>query len=58
MHDLVTSLSCSGILHFLNQTPIDWFTKRQRQDGTATYGSEFMAARQAIEQIMDLCYTL
>ena len=31
MHYLVTSHSCSGILHFLNQTPIDWFTKRQKQ---------------------------
>jgi hypothetical protein len=25
---------------------------------TATFGSEFMVARQAMEQIMDLCYTL
>ena len=58
MHDLMTGRSCSGILHFLNQTPIDWFTKRQKQVETATYGSEFMAARQAIEQIMDLRYTL
>ena len=58
MHDLVTGRSCSGILHLLNQTPIDWFTKRQKQVETATYGSEFMAARQAMEQIMDLCYTL
>ena len=58
MHDLVTGRSCSRILHLLNQTPIDWFTKRQKQVETATYGSEFMAARQAIEQIMDLHYTL
>ena len=58
MHDLVTSHSCGGILHFLNQTPIDWFTKHQKQVETATYGSEFMATHQAIEQIMDLCYTL
>ena len=58
MHDLVTGHSCSGILHLLNQTPIDWFTKRQKQVETTTYGSEFMAARQAIEQIMDLRYTL
>ena len=58
MHDLVTGRSCSGILHFLNQTPIDWFTKHQKQVETATYGSDFMAARQAIEQIMDLRYML
>jgi hypothetical protein len=58
MHDWVTGRSCTGILHMINQTPIQWFTKRQKQTETATYGSEFMAARQAIEQIMDLRYTL
>ncbi|MDJ0828176.1 MAG: reverse transcriptase domain-containing protein, partial [Rhodobacter sp.] len=58
MHDLATGRSCTGIIHFLNQTPIDWFCKRQKQVETATYGSEFMAARQAIEQIIDLRYTL
>ena len=58
LHDLVTGRSCTGIEHFVNQTPVDWFTKRQNQVETATYGSEFMAARQAIEQIIDLRYTL
>jgi hypothetical protein len=58
MHDVVTGRSCTGILEFLNQTPIDWFSKRQNQVETATYGSEFMAARQATERIIDLRYTL
>jgi hypothetical protein len=58
MHDVVTGRSCTGVLHFLNQTPIDWFSKRQKQVETATYGSEFMSARQATEQIVDLRYTL
>jgi len=58
MHDLTTGRSCTGVLHLLNQTPIDWFSKRQNQVETATYGSEFMAARQATEQIMDLRFTL
>jgi hypothetical protein len=48
----------SGILHFVNQTPIIWFAKRQNTVETATYGSEFMASRQATEQIIDLRYTL
>jgi hypothetical protein len=48
----------SGILHFINQTPIQWFAKKQNTVETATYGSEFMVARQATEQIMDLRYTL
>ena len=58
MHDMVTGRSASGILEFLNQTPIDWFSKRQAQVETATYGSEFMVARQATERLMDLRYTL
>ena len=58
MHDVVTGRSASGILEFLNQTPIDWFSKRQDQVETATYGSEFMVARQATERLIDLRYTL
>ena len=41
-------------MHLLNQTPIDSFTKKQPAVETATYGSEFMAARVATEQIMEL----
>ena len=58
MHDAVTGRSASGILEMLNQTPIDWFSKRQNQVETATYGSEFMVARQAVERLQDLRYTL
>jgi hypothetical protein len=48
----------SGILHFINQTPVQWFAKKQATVETATYGSEFMVARQATEQILDIRYTL
>ena len=58
MHDFTTGRSATGVLHMLNQTPMDWFSKRQGQVETATYGSEFVAARTATEQIMDLRYTL
>jgi len=58
MHDVSTGRSATGILHMFNQTPIDWFSKHQGQVETATYGSEFVAARTATEQIMDLRYTL
>jgi hypothetical protein len=58
MHCLVTGRSVTGIIHLVNQTPIQWFCKKQNVVETATYGSEFMAARQATEQIMDLRYTL
>ena len=58
MHCKVTGKSATGILHMINQTPVDWFSKKQATVETATYGSEFVAARQATEQIIDLRYTL
>ena len=58
LHDLVTGRSATGVLHFFNQTPIDSFLRRQNQVESATYGSEFMTAWQAVEQIIDLRYTL
>lgn len=57
-HDWVTGRSMTGILHFINQTPIAWFAKKQSTVETATYGSEIVAARIAVEQIMDLRNTL
>ena len=57
-HDMLTGRSVTGILHFVNATPIDWFSKRQSTVETATYGSEFVAARTCVEQIIDLRNTL
>jgi hypothetical protein len=57
-HDVLTGRSISGILHFVNQTPIDWFSKKQPSVETATYGSEFMASRICVEQSFDLRNTL
>ncbi|CAJ1967258.1 unnamed protein product [Cylindrotheca closterium] len=42
----------------INGTPIDAFSKKQATVETATYGSEFVAARTCVEQIMDLRFTL
>ena len=58
MHDFITGRSATGILHLMNLTPIDWFSKRQDTVETATYGSEFVAARIATEQVMDIRTTL
>ena len=58
LHDLVMGRSATGLLHFLNQTPIDAFSKHQNQVEYATYGSEFMAAHQGVELIIDLRYML
>ena len=48
-HDLITGRTETGILHLLNGTPIDWFSKRQATVETATYASEFVAARIATD---------
>ena len=57
-HDYITGRAVTGILHLVNQTPIDWYSKRQATVETATYGSEFVAARIATDQIIDLRTTL
>ena len=54
MHDIVTGRSVTGILHFANKTPIDWYSKKQATVETATYGSEFVAGRICVEQIIEL----
>ena len=57
-HDLATGKAVTAALHFLNQTPIDAYTKRQSTVETAIYGSEFVAARTAVDQIIDIRTTL
>jgi hypothetical protein len=51
-HDMLTGRSVTGILHFVNKTPFDWYSKKQSTVETATYGSEFVSARTATEQII------
>ena len=53
-HDVITRRSVTALLHFINQTPFDWYTKRQATVETVTFGSEFVAARTGVEQIMDI----
>ena len=57
-HDLITGRSVMGILHLLNQTPIDDFSRKQSTVETATYGSKYVTTWTAVEQIMDLCLAL
>lgn len=57
-HCALTGRSVTGVLHMVNKTPIEWFAKKQATVETATYGSEFVAARTAVEQIIDLRNTL
>ena len=53
-HCLASGKSLTGSLHFINKTLVDWYSKKQATVETATYGSEFVAAKTAIEQIMDI----
>ena len=50
-HDIMTRRSVTGILYLVNKTPFDWYSKKQATCETATYGSEFVAARTCIEKL-------
>jgi hypothetical protein len=55
---LINGRAVTGIMHFANSTPVDTYSKRQSTVETATYGAEFVAARIATDQIVDLQTTL
>jgi hypothetical protein len=57
-HNLVTGRAVTGILHFMNKTPINWFSRKQSTMKTATYGSKFTSAKMAIQQTQGLHTTL
>ena len=57
-HDQVTGRAVTACLHLVNATATHWHTKRQGTVETATLGSEFVAARIATDQSIDLRYTL
>ena len=57
-HDQVTGRSVTGLLMLLNKTPIDWYSKKQNGMETATYGSEFVAARIGVDKIVEMRYML
>ena len=57
-HCLATGKSLTGCLHFVNKTSVDWYSKKQATVETSTYGSEFVAAKTATDQIMDIRQTL
>jgi hypothetical protein len=54
----VTRRSHTGIIIFCNRAPIIWFSKRQNTVETSSFGSEFVAARIAVEFIEGLRYKL
>ena len=56
--DKVTRRSVTGIVNLLNNTPINWTSKRQKTVKSSTYGSEMVASRIAVEGIISLRYFL
>jgi len=54
----VTRRSQTGILIFVNRAPIMWYSKRQNQVESSTFGSEFIALKTAIEMIDGMRYKL
>ena len=58
LHDLITGRSVTAVLHFFNLTPGDWYSKRQATVDNAIYESEFVTAKTATEQIVELRQTL
>ena len=57
-HDMLAGQSVTGVIHFVNKCPIDWYSKKQSTVETATFGSKSSATRTATEQIIDLRSTL
>ncbi|GAX14347.1 hypothetical protein FisN_UnNu047 [Fistulifera solaris] len=56
--ETTTRRSQTGYLIYLNNAPIDWFSKKQNTVESSTFGSEFVAMRIAVEKIRALRYKL
>jgi hypothetical protein len=48
----------TGILLFVKKAPVIWYSKRQNSVEDATFGSEFVALRQAKNMIVAMGYKL
>ena len=57
-HNLLDGRSVTEIIHFINATPIDCFSKKQGTVETSTFGSEFVSAQTTTGQVIDLQTTL
>ena len=57
-HDIVMRRSVTGVILFLNNTPVKWVSKRQKTVETSTYGSELVTAKVATELIQEYRYLL
>jgi len=53
-----TRRSHSGVLIYINRAPIVWYSKRQNTVESSTFGSEFIAMKQAVDLVEGLRYKL
>jgi hypothetical protein len=51
-NDIIAGCSITGILHFMNKMPIDWFSKKQATIEMATYRSEFISVKPASTRLL------
>jgi hypothetical protein len=56
--EIAMGKSATGRLHLSNKIPMEWYSKKQATIETATYGSEFVADRICVEQVIELHNTL
>jgi len=56
--NMKTRRSHSGILMYMNQAPIIWYSKRQNTMEASSFGSEYIALRICTEMIEALAYKL
>ena len=57
-HCKMTLRSITGIVLFINNMPIRWISTKQSTVETSTYGSELVAARIAVDLIVEMKYGL
>ena len=55
---MLTRRSHTGILLYVNNAPVQWYSKRQNTVESSSFGSEFVALRIAKEMIVTLRYKL
>ena len=56
--DIMTRRFVTGVLHLINKTPFDWYSKKQATCEIATYRSDFVIAPTCTERIIDIHNTL
>lgn len=55
---MCTRRAITGVLHFINKTPINWHSRKQSTEETTAHGSEFTSAKALIQQTQGLRTTL